>query len=437
MSRKVKAIDGIHYLPDAQALLEVVPTSSASRRTTTGNPSLTGLEMGLISNYHEVQSHERNRLQYIPWGEDNLFPYNLLRLTIKNNIAPGIINTKIDFVSGKKIILYKEHIGENKKIEVEIVEDPEIEDWLEENEVDEQMTKIVTDDIWFGNFAVEFIRAKSGKKIAGFKHHDMMTVRAANPYKRIPVYKYLLNDWINDYVSMATEIMKFKREKPFAYPNSLYHVFRYFPGSFYYGLPDYIGSENWMRLANKIPIFHDKGMDNTYQIRWHIQIPQDYFEQFDGDAKKEEKRLREEMNDFLAGAQNAGKAFVTRYAKDHNGNKKEGWIIEPVKAEYFDEAFVKLYEQSNVAITSSHSIDPSISGVQTQGKLSSGSDKRISYDMFLKLKVPSFRKRILKPLYEVKRANNWNKKIKFGMLDYELTTLDEKHEGGQEVVQEE
>ena len=435
MTRKTKELEGIHYLKDANALLEVVPTVSAARRNTS-NPNLIGPEMGIVGNFLEVQALERNKLQYIPWGEDNLFPYHLLRLTIKNNIAPGIINTKIDFVSGKKLILYKEHISEGKKVEIEMIENPEIEDWLEENEIEEMIPKIVADDVWFGNYAVEFIRARSAKKIARVKHHDMMTVRAANPYKRIPVYKYLLNDWINDYVSRATEIMRFNREKPFAYPNSLYHVFRYFPGSFYYGMPDYIGSENWMRLANKIPIFHDKGMDNTYQIRWHIQIPEAYFDTYD-DPKKEEKRLREEMNDFLAGAQNAGKAFVTRYSTDHNDNKKNGWFIEPVKAEYFDEAFVKLYEQSNVAITSSHGIDPSISGVQTQGKLSSGSDKRISYDMFLKLKVPSFRKRILKFLYEVKRANGWDKKIKFGMIDYELTKLDDNHNGGQEVTQTE
>ncbi|WP_020531404.1 phage portal protein [Flexithrix dorotheae] len=429
----IKEVDNMHYLPEAKAMM-VITSETKDRNHPQKDPD------NLVHNFLEVQNTRTHHLRYVPWGENNLFPTDLLRLGLQNNIAPGIINTKIDFISGKKVILYKEIEVEEGVFKPIRVKNPEIEDWLEENNIEEFITKRATDLSWLGNIWDEKIRSKSKKKIARIKHVDASLARAGRPDKNRKVSHYLLNDWMNFTEAEAKRIMVFDPKKPLAHSNTISHSKRYFPGCHYYGLPDYIGSQNWMKMANKIPVFHDKGMDNMYQIRWIVKIPRDYFKQFADDEekmKKAETDLRDEMNSFLAGAKNAGKAFVSKYVIDQNTGKEIGGIhIEPVKPELFDDAFVKLYEQSNVAIASAHGIDPSIAGIQTQGKLSSGSDKRISYDMFLKLKVPSYRKKVMEPLYQVKKVNGWDREIQFGIIDYELTKLDDNHKGGQEVSAE-
>lgn len=439
MSIDLENTESIHYLDVGQNEAAVMTVESNPRKRRSQR-LLQNAEMdNLFAEVYEGDDH-KELFRYKLWGHDNLFPVHWMKLVLSNNIAPGISEAKADFISGKRLIVYKEHL-ENGKIIPEFLDIPEIEDFFEENESEEYIQRCASDIVYLGNSITEFQRAKSRTKIPIFNHIDMTTARAG-VMQMGKINEYFFNDWYNDPSGLGQRVDAFDKKNPFRFPNSIYHVKRYTPGSYHYGLPD-IGMENWLRLANQIPRFHFKGLKNQYNIRWHIEIPYSYFEGrglTDEEEKDEVEALRSELSNYLAGVENVGKAAVTFYKEKLDGTPGSGIKITPLKPELFDDAFLQAYEAANIAISSGAGIDPSIAGVMRSTQLSSGSDKRISYDMYLKLKVPQFRKRLLQPLYALFKANGWNekygegKRLKIGMVDYELTTLDEQHKGGQVVV---
>jgi len=158
-----------------------------------------------------------------------------------------------------------------------------------------------------------------------------------------------------------------------------------------------------------------------------------YFEQFSKEKREDAKaKLRKEMNDWLAGSENVGKAFVS-YVKQ-NGLEADKWKISSLEAKLNDEAFTILFEQSNMAMTSAHGLHPTLAAVETQGKLSSGSEMRNAYLVYMALKTKNTRAILLEPLYEIKKINNWPDEVQFGFEDIEITKLDTNPTGSQTVM---
>jgi len=69
------------------------------------------------------------------------------------------------------------------------------------------------------------------------------------------------------------------------------------------------------------------------------------------------------------------------------------------------------------------------------GGAMSGTDKRELYMIKADMMKP-YRDRLLKPLYLVKRFNNWPATLEFIVPDFEFTILDKNKSGKQEVVQD-
>ena len=139
-------------------------------------------------------------------------------MILSNNIAPGINAAKADFITGKQLVLYREHL-EGGKIVPEFIDVPEIEDFFEENDALEYLQRTTTDFIYLGNTFTEFIRARSRDMIAKFGHIDATTARAATMKGGI-IPAYYFNDWTNYSFGHAREVPAFAKERPFRYPES-------------------------------------------------------------------------------------------------------------------------------------------------------------------------------------------------------------------------
>ena len=374
---------------------------------------------------------------WVEWYNDasrNSYPDAIIRAITANNINMGILDTKRDFTIGNGILPYTEVIkkGKKEKVPIDLETIPDIKSFL--SSYNEECARSCKDLLWLGNFFLKFNYLK-GKKIGSLVHMDASYCRSGiqSAKKGRVEYMYYSPDWTNpkwDSSNPNNEDNNVARYTAYNaldtranYPVSVWHGKDYMPGYPYYPIPAWHGALNWIRLANEVPLWHLSGIRNGYNIRWHIEVPMSYFESFSPEKRANAKNaLIESMNQWLSGSQNVGKAFVS-YVKQ-NGLDADKFVITPLKAELNDEAFTALFEQSNMAMTSAHSIHPSLAGVETQGKLSSGSELRNAYNFWIILKTARTRKLLLDPLYEVAKINGWDPTIKFGFENVELTTLD-------------
>lgn len=404
----------------------------AKQRRATGNNNLSqGQNLSLLTGYNASHISANNNL-WQRWGADNRFINNIIDLTSRNAIALGIINSMTDFVCGQKLVLYTERVFrtyENKtEIVIEYVEDNEISDGLEELEFEEKFRHWAWDCLLSGNYGVEFQRKNNGK-IAGMWHTDVSTMRAGKAKKGI-VEEYILADWnftsaLFDPVYLPAYNRNDKSSSRF-----FYHGKNYFTGSYYYGIPTWIGSENFLRLLNEIPIFHLSGIRNGFGLRWHIKIPMNYFDAYTTQKEKDDafSKLKTEMNTWLAGAENNGKTLITKYDMNAMGVAREkGVVIEALKPELLDAAYKNLFDQANLAVTSAFGLNPELAGVIIQGSMSgnSGSGIRNAYNLFENTKAANYRKLFLQPYKILQRENGWNSKIKLGIISHNLEKLDE------------
>lgn len=424
MSVELTHTEGLHVLRDGEALVEIYATG---RRPTTTLGQ--GQEETLLTDYNVPLQPKRG--DYIPWGADNKFPLAVAELNSRNPVSAGLIGTKADFVAGRELAFYRKRV-ENGQIYQEFVRFPEGEEWLEANEARHQLARWTRDIIELGNCGVQMIRNASGNGIAQIWHTDPNLFRVGQARAGLAL-TYKLADWINDSRTVM-ELPAYNRAEPLAYQNSFLHVKNYAPGSFYYGVPDWIGAENFIRLLNEIPVWHLAGIRNGYNIKYHIKIPSYYFEKFPPEKRRaKEEELRDEMNNFLAGSQQNAKTLVTKFFVE-NGKPVPGVEVTPIQANLNDNAFTQLFNQGMIAVCSAHGINPSLAGVILNSQLSSGSELRNAYNMYLQLKVPHFRDLVLKPLYEVKRANGWPADLQIGLIGHQVTRLDENSEGGVDVM---
>jgi hypothetical protein len=97
---------------------------------------------------------------------------------------------------------------------------------------------------------------------------------------------------------------------------------------------------------------------------------------------------------------------------------------------------LKLHDTASRVHARGHNIDPALAGIQTEGRLSAGSEIRNLLNYHISYKTPRPRRLAMEPFVLAKNFNFPNKKnIKIGIGDIELTTLDENKSGTQNIAQ--
>lgn len=398
----------------------------------------------------------------LTWGKDNKLPQRREALIKSNNIVASLIKTRRDITLGNGLTMFtvawEEEDGKLKRKLYEVPIPDKIQEWLENSHIKNYLRVACKNLFFHANTFTEMIPSKDGSEITSIECKEARHVRAEVQDNDGIIQNYFHSmNWNPKAGSnkRAQDLVRIPGYHPLYHNKLPRQKFMYHTGDElltddYYFEPDWWGGREWIMAANAVPKFHNANFRNGYTIRWHIQYPNDYFDDVNitlNTEKDREKALQKKkekrkefmriVNELLAGIENAGRALFTSYDLDKALNKEfSGIKITPLKGDLQDEALLKLYEKSNQAVISGQGIHPTLANIETQGKLSSGSEIRNAFLMYLAIKTPAPRDILLEPLNIVKNVNGWDKDLIFGFRDIEITRLDENKEGKQEVAAE-
>jgi hypothetical protein len=413
-ARDIKELEGgLYILPGAKALVELTGSDKAQDVNFGAAPLSSG------------------GIKLAPWGADNLQPQRMLELVHNNHLKPQLITTGRDFVLGSRLGVFKRSIVEGKE-RMEPVLDSEMEDWFESIDGDTTLQGLGYNLETFANYFSVFSLA-SKTYVEAIQSFDCTIGRALVTTKPKPDRYAFHHDFSNFKAAEAKILPAWDRSNPAKYGEFVLHGRDWTPGQKYYDIPPYWGTREWTKVSNKIAIFHNSGLENGYNVKYHIKIPAGYFDQF-GDTpekrKKAELDLMANMNEMLAGVENTDKVFVSKYMTDSAGKMLPGWEIVPIENKMSDDAYTAVNQQANIAHTSGHGIDPSLAGIDTGSKLGgSGSEKRISYQLHIAMRTPQKRKILLKTFQAAHTIMGFNPAHRFGFVDVDITTIAENPKG--------
>ncbi|HRN79972.1 MAG TPA: hypothetical protein PKY29_04435 [Ferruginibacter sp.] len=426
----------------------------------------------------------QNNLNIAFWGEDNRFPQNIERQMAYCGIGKSALDWKARALFGGGIIPGKiTGIDENNQDifqPLDLTKYKEVYNFINQRSFFRFMIEYLQDWVWFGNCFPEVILDNGAKKITHLVHQESCDARfqqmdesgkinwvflskmwgaSEDQYAKFDPKKKIRGitrnpenvdsieeKWIkkvpciNMYNSIESlrEIAETLKNKkglksailPVNYPSV---------NKTYYQVPAWDGARlgGWIEIACKIPALFKALYNNAYRLRYHIEIPETYFERKFGTeawqlkTEQEQQSAREEllgkMDEFLTGDENAFKTFVSYFDITPSDKKEYGRVkIEQIKSETSIDKDLVTSSAADIQILIAMQAHPTLFGAGTIGggaQRSGGSDIReafLVYNAQLNLE----RNVLLEPLYLVRDFNQWGDDIVFKIRDTVLTTLD-------------
>ena len=451
---------------DNYAILEgAAPALVLEVSSTTGITADAGAE-----NKVTVETKNRSKeIDFYPWGVANDFPDKLIENAFKNNVVASNLdfNAKIGF--GETVMPVRREVDESGELKfrpVQKSEQPQIFEFLEDNNFPLIQQELVHDLTLLHNGFVELIMNKAGTKILQIRHKEASYSRLSvmNDNAEIewhgycsnwkdtdnnPVISTKLLDYDNPLYDLKVRLGKKpgpngkkKKENDWRY---VLHIGQPSPGKFYYQKAYWwsIFESHWFDFSCAIPEFKMNLMKNQMVLKYHIQIRKGFFEELyrsEGiteDKKKANRRIDfyQQLEDFLSGKENAGKNFVSDidYDKINKGVEIQDIKIVPIESFIKGGEYIEDSEEASNAICYAMGVHPSLQGASPgKNKTINGTEARELFIIKQAMMKP-LRDLLVQPLNIVKAINGWDPDIEFIIPNIQLTTLD-KNTGAQKQI---
>lgn len=380
-------------------------------------------------------------------GSDNDRPQKIVDENMQDGTSAGALGFKIRAHYGGGPYFYTKRIKKDKEIPVPVLfEDlpDEIQDFWWANDCENFIQGIISDYEWWNTYYVQYILSKTGK-VLEIDWKRFVDVRVAKRNKQSGLIDnfFLSRNWPSPSESEYATIQSFNKKRPETTPNGIYRHVMVSIDKDYYITPHWQSNLKWLAVAKKIPEWINANIDNSINIKYHIEIPESYFirlypqERYGSDQEwkdvliKAETDLKKQIDDFLAGAKNVGKTFYTKFALDETGEVIPGWKITPIPNDIKDGAWLNAYGTGAAAIATAHGVPPSLQGLILASGLGtgSGSDVREQFNYYLQLNTVIPRQTTTEWFELVKRINKWDPKLHLGYKNIILQSVNENKSG--------
>lgn len=399
----------------------------------------------------DVPPYEYTGLKVSWWGDNNLFPQDVLKDLEKNSVGLRALEKRKTVHYGRGIIAYRESsvIDATGNFKKEIVKDPEVVDFFKLNRLNLNWIQVIGSLEIFANAWPEFILNKGMDKINRVYPKDPAYCRyeKMNPdTARIENLYYSARWEMFPALGDTKKVLTIPMYDPLKYdgrhyadPKFIYPMFYKSFNKSYYHLSVWNGvrASGWMDVANKIAPLKLAIMKNQMVIKYHVVVPDYYFATKypspDYTAEARESKIKNELtdlNDFLTDIENSGKAFISFAFWDKTSQKlKEGWQFTVLDNKLDNGSYLPDSQAANSEILFGIGVDPTLIGAGIPGgKLGagSGSDKREAFWQ-LNAEMGIYRQISLDPLYFIRDFNGWDPAIQFDYAVVDTSQTQNQH----------
>lgn len=381
-----------------------------------------------------------DRLAYMPWGGNNMMPYDLLDLVEKDETLSTCQEFNAEVCYGSGLVYNTE--GATPDIR------EAVEDFLLDNDLATYWLGTSKDFKHFGFTVSVIILNGDGDKIVTLARKEACYCRFSPVDNSGRISSVLFANWrqpvtdpkqvevipllnpASPWRDLQQRIKSNQRERKFAIVSRIPTV-----DSTYYPIP-YYGSlfrGKWYDIKQLIGIAKEAKLRNAAPIKYHIEVNAKYWENIfrsEGitDRRKQQERIIEEKKnilEFLTGAENSGKAWFSLYYQTPDGKESHDIVINKIDSSKEGGDWETDIQEAINMICFTMRVHSNLVGSVPGNAQSnnSGSDKRELYTIAQALQKPYHD--LMFPVHRIiAKFNGW-KGVKPECPLIQLTTLDE------------
>lgn len=326
---------------------------------------MNSIESIKLASYQPRSFREIEKGEWVNYGEDNLFPQYLVDLFHQSPTHNALCTTIAMMIYGEGF----DPADLNAKL------------LFAQWGLEDELRKVALDLKIHNGFALEIVWSLDRTTIATVKHLAFECVRSGTMDENEIVHEYYYSRNWSDRRHEPICLPKFSPETKNEEPTQILYVKPFTVGSFYYPKPDYLGALNYIELEKEIGVFHinniKNGLSPSFAIHFKNGIPSD----------EERQKIRMDIERQGAGAQNAGKFWMTFSDEPDRVPEIEAFALSDA-----DKQYQFLSEETTAKIMVGHRVtNPMMFGVATPGKLGGGTELAASEDLFERQVVEPYR----------------------------------------------
>jgi hypothetical protein len=375
------------------------------------------------------------------WGSDNKLPMQMAADIETCGILDAIIDGKARFGLCNGLLPALVHYNENGETIIdEIVTDPEIMDFLEDNNHFFQTMGWMKDLCGFGNGVARILLNLGRDKITAFQRDDITEMRyeKMNPSTGIIENILLSADWdkiksIND--NRIRKINLLNPSNPLAdlrnkikttsHLTEFAITFKYPTwNKKYYSMPRWYAAREWVKIAQGIPSMKAAMFANNMRPKYMVMITQAYWSKvFSGEGKavddyteqqiqEKKQALYDEIDQYLAGNDNAYKTVFCDSYTAPDGTLHPEIEITPIEDTTKQGELLPDSAAANSEIAFSMLFNPAIIGASMPSGpyTNSQGGSNVREATLIQVIIHELERRNIRTLFNlIKRFNGWDK----------------------------
>lgn len=330
---------------------------------------------------------EKKNVDFVFYGEDNCYPYQLFDLPYGSAIHNSILKTKTKMTHGDGLLLngaktLEESMNVYNSLQGNVKADFDL---LYKNPNGKEpllriMEKLANDFQVYGAFCYEIVYNMDFSKIVTLKYVPVKDVRAGKAENDEIEYYYVSKDWTQwkrpGY--QPTKIKAFDTDDREHYNQLVYEKVGNLD---YYGVPSYVGAITWIYTDFQMGLFHksnlENGMNPSMALKFY-KLPA---------SENDRDMIMDNIKRQFTGSKNTGKHMVF-----FSDGKELAPDIQPVETSGLDKQLIILAELCDKKILTGHQLTtPLLAGVSISGQLGGNTELQTGFQIFDKVSMEADR----------------------------------------------